>query len=332
MYIILYMSKPVPRKQDIMSNKEYDQCPCDFDFRFHLSDTQLDGLSFFFAMLIPLIVSINLMVVIMIIKVKDLSPRANRFYLAISLSDICLGITGVPLLTSALTTYRNTKSCMVEGLGIFFSLLFTHISGFNICSIAIERYIHIRYPLRWSQILTNTRLNALLIFNAVYSLMIASTFSAVFYGQFVTINALVTVLDTIIVGVTYTVYLKSYFMMYNKVKSRQEQSEVISQNRDQSAPEYLPYVAKTVFLILFALFLFYLPYMFVILFIAVKTKLLRQKLSQEIKFLYIFSHGNAFINSIVNALIFLMRNRVVKRILRRKIRNYFARFTSSQSN
>ena len=162
---------------------------------------------------------------------------------------------------------------MVEGLGIFFSLLFTHISGFNtVCSIAIERYIHIRYRLRWSQILTNTRLNALLIFNAVYSLMIASTFSEVFYGQFVTVNALVTVFDTIVVGVTYAVYLKSYFMTYIKVKSNKVQSGGTSQSRSQSAPEYLPYVAKTVFLILLALSLFYLPYMFVVLFIAVKKK------------------------------------------------------------
>ena len=215
---------------------------------------------------------------------------------------------------------------MVEGLGIFFSLLFTHISGFNICSIAIERYIHIRYPLRWSQILTNTRLNALLIFNAVYYLMIASTFSAVFYGQFVTVNALVTVFDTIVVGVTYAVYLKSYFMTYIKVKSNKVQSGGTSQSRSQSAPEYLPYVAKTVFLILLALSLFYLPYMFVVLFIAVKKKkLLRQKLSQEIKFLYIFSLGDAFINSIVNALIFLMRDRVIKRVLRKKFRNYVVR-------
>ena len=86
-------------------------------------------------------VTANALVIYILIKTKQLLNNTCKLILVLSLSDLLIGIFVQNLFTSLL----YEVNCLVSSVSQFLSVVFTHLSGYTIAIIGIDRYFRIKY-------------------------------------------------------------------------------------------------------------------------------------------------------------------------------------------
>ena len=101
---------------------------------------QLIILTVFNVVLISVNVITNALVIYILIKTKQISNATWKLILVLSVSDTLLGIVAQPLFT---IEFYNAN-CLVATTCLFVSVFLTHMSGYTIAIIGIDRYIRIK--------------------------------------------------------------------------------------------------------------------------------------------------------------------------------------------
>ena len=111
---------------------------------------QLIILTVFNEVLISVNVITNALVIYILIKTKQISNATCKLILVLSVSDTLLGIVAQPLFT---IEFYNAN-CLVATTCLFVSVFLTHVSGYTIAIIGIDRYIRIKYFVNFKAIWT----------------------------------------------------------------------------------------------------------------------------------------------------------------------------------
>lgn len=86
-------------------------------------------------------VTANVLVVYILNKTKHLVNNTCKMILVLSISDLLVGIFVQNLFTSLLFE----ENCLVSSISQFFSVFFTHLSGYTIAITGMDRYVRIKF-------------------------------------------------------------------------------------------------------------------------------------------------------------------------------------------
>ncbi|KAI0221058.1 Adenosine receptor A2a [Lamellibrachia satsuma] len=94
----------------------------------------------------------NALVLWVIIKRQQLHTTTNVFIASLAASDMLVGLIGIPcVLVTSFQLPRNLYGCLLVNCTI---LMFTQVSIFGLLSVALERFVAIRFPFYYTQHLT----------------------------------------------------------------------------------------------------------------------------------------------------------------------------------
>ena len=86
-------------------------------------------------------VTANVLVIYILNKTKQLVNNTCRMILVLSISDLLIGIFDQNLFTFLLFE----ENCLVSSISQFLSVFFTHLSGYTIAIIGMDRYVWIKF-------------------------------------------------------------------------------------------------------------------------------------------------------------------------------------------
>ena len=92
----------------------------------------------------------NAFVIYILIKTEQISNVTCKLILVLSVSDIVLGVVAQPLFTIEF----YDRNCLVATACLFVSVFLTHVSGYTIVIIGIDRYIRIKHFVNFKAIWT----------------------------------------------------------------------------------------------------------------------------------------------------------------------------------
>ena len=259
----------------------------------------------------------NALVIFGIVKTRQLGSVLNRFFLFLSISDCCLAGIGLPLNAAMLLKkHHRNENCTIEISVQFVIFLFTHFSGFMIVTIAIDRYIHMRYLQRYQVIMTKSRAGAVIAFGFGLSLLIctAYTISSV-HGIFQWVNMVIILID---LAAAVTVYI-AYKKVYSEVKQHLKRIENV--RTSSQAPPYAVAMIHTILFILVSTFVCYIPYEMMNAFLFFKVQINNQGLSSNLSLAVLSTHLLVYLNSCSNAIIFVYKNDPIRNLIKKQFRS-----------
>ena len=254
----------------------------------------------------PVIFILNLLVVISLVKTKQLRNLSNFLLLLLSLSDCFVGTVTIPLEITLFSVFRMQRVCTLEYVVHFFVYFTTHFSAYLIAVIAVHRNVYVNPNLErqgyLSRLIQKRHGLTICIIVTLLVTVTEGLVSMLFYSEVIPMLVLV-----LVDGILFVSVYATYFWVYFKVW-RFSKDNVAAQSRHQSSQDRL---AKTVAIILISMAVCYLPYIVVA---ATKGKSLeKQNLSSGIQFPLYITLVLVLSNSAVNAVIIMVRCAAVRK-------------------
>ena len=128
---------------------------------------QLVILTLFNVVLILVNVITNAFVIYVLIKTKQISNVTCKLILVLSMSDMLVGVLAQPLF---MIEFYDTN-CLIVTACLFVSVFLTHVSGYTIAIIGIDRYIRIKYFVNFKAIWTTRVVLTLSCMGCVFALI-----------------------------------------------------------------------------------------------------------------------------------------------------------------
>ena len=292
-------------------------CMGDLSLRIDLTKSEQLVITILFSIISPLIVLFNGITIFLLLKLKQLHVTTNRIIFCLCISDSLIGVIVCPLWIALYTVYRNERSCIFETITVFPSITLGHFSVYMITVVAVERYIRITSPLHYQDIITVKKSNKIVVACGCLALCCGSVATTAFsYGYLATANIVLVTLATIVLCLVFFTYIRLLSRL--RRYSRRRVATLTARNPRQT------YVMKTFLTaasILLSLFLCYAPcFVFTIInFIYSATQ--GRNTSGKVLFITLASYPFFYMNSAINAIIVLKRNRqmndYITRIFRR---------------
>ena len=116
-------------------------CHSSYAERLLLSSSQSNVLAGLLTPLSPFGVTANALVIWALIKtnaIHDKCCRMNWILLAMSISDLIIGIITIPLIIVLFTKYRSIRWCDLEKATLFIGQMNLHFSGYNLFFMGLE--------------------------------------------------------------------------------------------------------------------------------------------------------------------------------------------------
>ena len=101
----------------------------------------------------------NGFVIFLVCKKRQLRTKTNAFVVSLAVADFCVGMIGVPSrFFCEMTSECSFQGPIREGLLVFFVRLFiVYVSGTNLCSLVLERYMAVVKPLKYLTFMKHRR-------------------------------------------------------------------------------------------------------------------------------------------------------------------------------
>ena len=265
--------------------------------------------------MMPCTLFANVLVILGLIRTRQLGSTVNNLFLCLSVSDSCISLIVQSLVGVLFTAYRQSPYCQLEMATQCLTFLFGHASGFTIVAIGIDRYIHMKYLQRYDVIMTKTRAKIMTLFSfaAAVVMGVAYTLSTV-YNIFQWVNMVILLADFTAVIIIYTAYIEAY----HKVKEHVKNTKGL--RKEKGAPSYAISMITTILLILGAVFICYVPYVTVGIVGFHKVQIKGEMLPSRVAFAIYMTYLLVYLNSCLNALIFICKNDPVRKFVLRKLR------------
>ena len=239
--------------------------------------------------------------------------------------DLLIGFVYQPLVAAVISGYAS-RNCTFELTVQFLGYVIIQYSTFMVSIVALDRYIHMKYLNRYSALMTPNRANKLLLFNVFLSLLTATlSVVASAYGGFFYFNTTSFAVHGMCTTVPHMIYFKTLRATEKQVSqvrksfNQRDQEENIDM---KDKPKQDIRFAATIKIILVCLVICWSPYFIVVLVWSYYRHLLHSNKQKILDTLIWFSFILFYSNSAMNAIIFIHRNRKIRKLLRSYFRKH----------
>ena len=289
-------------------------CTTVFDWNIKFSESQKILVSVLFSATILLILTTNGVLILVMVKFKQLKTAQSYFIVLLSFSDLVLGAVTVPL--SVLCVTNSIQRCFTYLTYETVSIINGRFSAYMTFLIALDRYIRINPNLtptsRFCQWLkSNQGSIAMVILCLVTSffrgLMITAKIER---KMFISIFGIIEFLALLTM-------LALYIRIYCKVRSVVETSVVWNESIDGEKPGYFKHLSKTVFVIVSVLCICYLPFMVANIVMILSKR--SEGVPSKVQFWWAIALNFTYLNSGLNAVIIIARQETLREFVVRKL-------------
>ena len=264
-------------------------------------------------------------------KKKSLRTISNRFLASLSLADFVVGSVVDPVWI----VVRCLIQPPVQSISFdVINLLWTHTTAattFNLCCVSVDRFISIRFPFRYQDIVTKKRCYTVIISVWLFSLGLPFSTTTVNDMGYV-VAELLSALAFIIFAVPLLVVSLVYICIFKEAKEilRGISAEKITGNYDENirvrAKQNFKAI-KTVGLVLGTCIITWLPSFVLLLLHFYYSKANHNcKRNKLIFVVWPWVEAVAFTSSAINPFIYYYRNQEFRRAFRSTFRNLSSRF------
>ena len=246
----------------------------------------------------------NTLVIYILLKTKEITKFSYRLMFLLSANDLAIASIAQTLFI----TFIYGTNCIVFSVYQLVCRFLPRISGYMIGVIGIDRYVRIRYKMKFKMILTTRLLVILmvLIFCLASTQVVLITVGMLFQMKIV--------FSSTVLGIDIFLYL---FVVCLQIRTITTTNSTTKRAKN---PEILQDVNKKITKlcsrIMISFIVFYLPYMILN---CVRNKIhgrVTLKTKSLLDFLLMLSIIIVFLNSLVNALLFLSSNVKARRFLK----------------
>ena len=245
---------------------------------------------------------INLSLMCAICKLKLLKKISYRFIIALCISDTCIGAIVQPLLTARLLLTNKATRTIVRLVYQFFAITFCNGTGMLICTISLDRYIHMRYLQRYSDHMSTKKANALLVGVVLSStcMGVAITIAAI-KGHVLYVSSIVLVVNFVALLAIAIFYTRAYLSIKKRLANTKIKTSNVSRGRKFPRPDLT--FAKGMLLILISLIICYIPYLVIggIVALLSDTASTNEQYTLQMAFYWslVFTYFVSFINAMI---------------------------------
>ena len=274
--------------------------------------TWLENLSIILGLSVtcPVILILNSILIICLVKTKELRNAHGVLLLLLSVSDCFIGLVTIPLQIVLFTLFRKHPACTMESISHAFSYSTIHFSGYMIAVISFHRNVHINPNLTLQNgisrfLVKKTGLTILVVVTVIVT-FIQTLVSVILYDKFIP-RLVLAIIDAVIITYVFVTYFWVYFKVWNFSKTIT--TAQIQPGGTADVREYP--LAKTVALILISAAVCFFPYN-----ILVGLRWRRQRQGREvsigIQYGIYLSLILLYCNSAINAAIIIFRSTKVR--------------------
>ena len=189
-------------------------------------------------------------------KLKLIKTISYRLMMYLCMSDVSIGVLqlGLQMVPFASRATRDILNIIMQ----FILYQISPFSALMIALIALDRYIHMKYLMRYNTIMTGARCNKLVLLNIILNFCsaILMTVSSLFRFYYI-YHAIFTTAYILVILLTFIIYIATYKAIRIRTKiiklNRQNSSAMTSQRDTDKA-----FATVTLF-ILISLFICYVP-------------------------------------------------------------------------
>ena len=295
-------------------------CPNGVTKRLLLSNAQNAAVASLMAVLMPLIIITNAFLGYMMYKTKQLRSRGRWYMFLLTVSDGFYGMTSLPLGITLFTKYKSIRFCALEHATIFVTQFVANMSCYFTVLIAFHRYLKISPnlknrtygPFKWS--LMSGKLANCLVALCVISPFLHGVCSTHIFGFSKSSwpNLVMKAIDFIVFLSVYILYFKVY---YNVTRNSPTVNGTVTQpsGSQKQRPSYAKEFTKTVLLILVALAINVIPLTITDFWTSAYTYFKKETAPRIAVFLYYISWAQISAVCFIDALIFIYRNRKIRK-------------------
>ena len=252
-------------------------------------------------------ISANSFLIFALKKTRQTESISLQLICLMSVSDLMTGV-GALSLTNILLWGEDESYCYIRNLTQFVHILFAGFSIWTVFLVALDRFLHMKFLLRYPIIMTKRRGYAMIVGAFSYSLLAAVLFSMPFAKEAMEILQLVLFLFVIVIMVTILVL---YYKVCKTVRSR---ISTTNKHRTHQTMNQCKRLSKAAALITICLATLTTPLVIshVILALNRHHKIVDENTFVHFKwFCYVGVLGNGFCSSII----FILHNKPSKHLL-----------------
>ena len=245
-------------------------------------------------------VMVNSLVILLIYKTKQYRNSSLRLTLYMSISDCMVGLVSQHMMTIFLFNAKENLTCPVQVTLQYILYLFPHITGFFVGLVALDRYCRVKYTNKYPEVMTFKRQTiGLLTIIILAFLNCIVLISGIFTGNWTVALVGIQPLDNIFVMLDVSLYWRAIVIMKKHVENNTVDLKMFNKSISRLASIYLVLVI-----------IFYPPYLFLDL-----AQTFYNSSDTTVVFWHIMALIWVFMNSVVNAISFLVVNRKARSML-----------------
>ena len=245
-------------------------------------------------------VMVNALVILLIYKTKQYQNSSLRLTLYMSISDFMVGLVSQHMMTVFLFKSKDELSCTVQVLMQYILYIFPHITGFFVGLVALDRYCRVKYTHKYPEVMTFKRQTIGLITIIILAILNCMVLiSGIFTGNWVIALVGIQPLDNLFVLCDVSLYWRAIVLMKQHVKGNTVDLKMFSKSISRLASIYLVLVI-----------IFYPPYLLLDL-----VQAFVDSSNTTVVFWHVMTLIWVFMNSVVNAVSFLVVNRKARSYL-----------------
>ena len=117
----------------------------------------------------PFTIAANSTLIYALYKTGQLKKISNKFIFMMTISDLCIGAVGQPMLIIMVGIKGILRSCILEKVVEYVIVLSGNFSGFMLFCICVDRYLQVTKLKRYSEYMNQYRMRAAIIASFVLS-------------------------------------------------------------------------------------------------------------------------------------------------------------------
>ena len=270
----------------------------------------------------------NLFLIYALRKTKQLSSISNVFMVIMCGSDSCFCIIAQPLTVIYLVNLISRKeNCLVEFLAVLTGHFFSYFTFYMVIAIALDRYLRVTKLNNYNEHMNRRRALILVIVNTLLSASIsfATVTSNIFLFE---IKVIITVFNTIII----LTISSCYFVVLRRVRIRPSSGLTVVQRLSKEDMKRRTRTIRTVRFLIAAVVIMYMPYNLSTLIRSYYQFHERRYSGEIIDMLAALSFVLVEMFSIINAVIYGIGNKEVKKYVKETLKRNKNSVTSSQGH
>ena len=214
------------------------------------------------ALISPIIIAFNIILITAMVKTKETSSFTARYVMCLSVSDIGMGLVAMPLICSMLFVKDLRTNCVYQKIVQCIAYCFGYTSFFMLLAIGVDRYLLIKKLNRYKTLMNSFRwkliVTTIIVMSITLAIITVSAYSFPLHTTFILTNIFC-------IGGIYLLYVKLLFRIDQQATTMMgisEQSFVRSKSSTRKSRRRRKEisVARTIRLLLGAIFVLYMPY------------------------------------------------------------------------